>query len=346
MKKSNKFVLGLALTAGIIGCFGTAFALYEKKAEDVEISIGKVTTHADSTAVIKYKLDGIKTYSQLKDVDSGAEDKELDLSSTKLSPDYKKVYIKVPLSFTYKTTDENFTNQDAVVGRFSVKVDIASAVKAAGDVTVSAKLNGYGSSDTYFTKNKAYDFFETTYTSTSDASVTKHIDTAVNASAISCLITIDMSNSLTDDKFFDLTNTLDGANAFDVALNWEPYKSQEEFDTNLIPNAYVRGDYSNWQIREGYQMVPNIFGSVKTKDSYPGVEWQYKILKNFTTIKVYDSSVGEDDAGHWIGCGDVSEAGSNAKIEDNGNATISKDESYNVYYTRYGSTGFSVTKNS
>ncbi len=338
MKKKNKFILGTALTAGVIGCFGTAFALYKKDAGDVEISIGKITSHADSTAVIDYSLAGITTYSAY-DESNSENNVAIDLSTTKLSPTYNKIYAKVPLSFSYSTEDANFTSQEAVVGRFSVTVDIAEAVRKAGDVKVSAALKGYGSTDTYFTRNKVSDFFDTTYNSET-ATATKYIDTAVDKSSIYCLLTIDMSSSLTDDKFFDLTNTLNGANAFDVKLNWEPYKNQTDFDGNLVPNAYVRGDYSDWQIREGYQMVPNIFGSKTNAKGYPLIEWQYKILKNFTTIKVYDSVIdATNDDNCWVACrGGKKDAKGNSVIPDgdmSGNATIYSDNSYDIYYVRY-----------
>lgn len=347
MKKMNKFIVAASLTAGVIGCFGAAFALYKKAESPLNIGIGKVTTHGDSTAVINYSFgDGVTAYKDetLKNT--------ISLKDNVISPEINKVYLKVPLQFKYTTEDANFTSQGTTVGRFSVTVDINEKVRTAGDVVVGAKLCGYEKVtitgddqqnydvDTYFTAEKTKNFFDTTFNNETTTKVTKYIDTAVDKTSIYCVISIDMSAAMTDDnyKYYDLVNELKTGNAFDVSLNWEGYKSTlANFDTKLVPNAYVRGDYSDWGIREGYQMVPNIKGRVNIgsddKNWEWGVEWTYKILKNFSVIKVYDESDTLVNDSGWVYCRGVA-AGSGATKEDNGNATLDSTKTYNIYYKR------------
>lgn len=335
MKKSNKFVLGLVLSAGVIGCFGTAFALYENKtdAKDFSIGIGSVVSHTESDDNINYKFGAIATYS-----DATCETE----FTGKLNPDNNKVYVKIPLSFDY-TKSATTSAQDTVVGHLKVQVDIAESV--AKNTTVSAKLTGYDKNgegqtvSTYFTKNKMSDFFsEANYTTTAAengyVSQTKWIDTAVDASSISCVVGIDMSSALTANGFLDLAEI---DNAFKVTVDWSPYKEtyaegETWTDDNLKPTAYVRGDNSDWQCLEDYRMVPNIYHSGDL------VEWQYKLLKGFTEIKVYDSSettLASD--GGWIYC----RAGEKYKDDkkdsvklDGGNASLYANNSYSIYYTR------------
>lgn len=339
MKKMNKFIVAASLTAGVVGCFGAAFALYKKAESPLNIGIGKVTTHGDSTAVINYSFgDGVTAYKDetLKNT--------ISLKDNVISPEINKVYLKVPLQFKYTTEDANFTSQGTTVGRFSVTVDINEKVRTAGDVVVGAKLCGYTQNsdglDTYFNTVKSGEFFDTTFNKDTKKAVTKYIDTAVDKTSIYCVISIDMSAAMTDDnyKYYDLVNELKTGNAFDVSLNWEGYKSTlTDFDTKLVPNAYVRGDYSDWGIREGYQMVPNIKGRVNIGSDDNnwewGVEWTYKILKNFSVIKVYDESDTLVNDSGWVYCRGVKE-GSGATKEDNGNATLDSTKTYDIYYKR------------
>lgn len=344
MKKTNKFILGAALTSGVIACFGSAFALYKKLGTDVSIGIGSVKSHTDSSDIVTYKIGTPTTYknSTLDD------DDVIDLTTAKLSPELNKLYVKVPLSFEYGT---NLTTsaQDTAVGHLNVKVDIDSAIAAKG-TKVTANLLGYSSTDgdTYFTKSKMDNFFATadysTLTAGEDGFVSQsgYIDTAVDASSISCLITIDMSSALTDDNFLDLAEI---TKAFNVTINWSPYQTEaystgESWtDAKLAPTAFVRGDRSDWQTMEDYRMVPNIDAAKsKTVDGATDylVEWKYTLLKDFSTIKVYDSSesVLKDDGG-WIYCrgGTYDEAGTAVDVTG-GNAKLDKNSSYNVYYTR------------
>ncbi len=346
MKKTNKFILGAALTSGVIACFGSAFALYKKLGNDVSIGIGSVKSHTDSSDVVTYKIGTPTVY---KNSALGTDD-VIDLATAKLSPELNKLYVKVPLSFEYGT---NLTTsaQDTAVGHLNVKVDIDSAIAAKG-TTVTANLTGYkkenDTADTYFTKSKMDNFFATadysTLTAGADGFVSQsgYIDTAVDASSISCLITIDMSSALTDDNFLGLAEI---TKAFNVTINWSPYQTEayatgESWtDAKLAPTAFVRGDRSDWQTMEDYRMVPNI-NAAKSKTVENGteylVEWKYTLLKDFSTIKVYDSSetVLKDDAG-WIYCraGTYNAAGTPVDVSG-GNAKLDKNSSYNVYYVR------------
>jgi hypothetical protein len=324
MKKMNKFVLGLAFTSIIVGSFGTAFALYKNttNASDMSIGIGTVQSHTESTDNVTYKIGTTEMYS------NEALTTKIE-SNAKLSPDLNKVYVKVPLSFEYGET-KTTSKQDTALGRFKVKVEINESIAKKG-ATVGASLKGYSKAtvdnaeyDTYFTKNKMSDFFATTYSETT-TSVEKHIDTAVDASNIYCVITIDLSTALSESNFYDVAEI---SNAFTVTLNWGGYDSSyTDFDSNLVPTAYIRGDLSDWKNLEDYQMVPNI------NAAYDIVEWKYKLLKGFSKIKVYDSSETQLSTNGWIPCRGV-DKDSGATKETDGNATLDKEKSYDIYYTR------------
>ncbi len=344
MKKTNKFILGAALTSGVIACFGAAFATYKKLGSDISIGIGEVKGHTDSSDVVTYKIGTPTTYKS----NSFDEDNKIDLTTTKLSPELNKLYINVPLSFEYG--DNLVTSaQETAVGHLNVKVDIDSAIAAKG-TTVTANLKGYskdgGTKETYFTTAKMNNFFSSKNYNDSELTVVDgfvsqsgYIDTAVDVSNISCVICIDMSSALsdTDKAFLDLANI---AKAFKVAINWSPYQEtaystgESWTDAKLAPTAYVCGDRSDWQTMEDYRMVPNINASKVNASSEYLVEWKYTVLKDFSTIKVYDSK--ETVYGDtWLRCrGGHLKDGTNVSIDDYGNATLDSTDSYNVYYTR------------
>ena len=341
MNKKNKILLGIALTSGVVASFSTAYALYENKtnASDFSIGIGSIASHTDSKDNVTYKFGEIKTYSN--------EGLTTELGTTKLSPKQNKVYIKVPLSFEYGET-QTTSPQNSALGRFSVTVDIENKLAYCG-AKVSAQLKGYSKGkgddgddgslqETYFTTNKMIDFFGTTYSYQKDGntvgnindvesgytSVTKFIDTAVDAKNIYCVITIDFSSGLKDDCFFDLA---DITNAYKVTLNWGQYKdTYSDFDSDLIPTAYVRGDLSSWKDLADYQMVPNI------NKAYNIVEWEYKLLKGFSKIKVHDSRE-TTLSSTWIPCRGF-DNGAGVSKDSVGNAILDKSKSYHIYYTR------------
>ncbi len=339
MNKKNKILLGIALTSGVVASFSSAYALYVNATNGSEFSIGigSVASHTDSSDTVTYKFGAIKTYSD----ESLGDDKEL--GNTKLSPDQNKVYIKVPLSFEYGET-KTTSPQNSALGRFSVTVDIKNKLAAKG-AKVSAQLKGY-KDGTYFAAHRMSDFFETTYSSTSNdtqtigesyTSVTKYIDTAVDASSIYCVITIDFSGVFTETNFPDWAEI---TNAYKVTLNWgDAYddnnadesgvkKVYSDFESILKPTAYVRGDLSDWKDLADYQMVPNINATGSTEK----VEWEYRLLKGFSKIKIFDSSETVLNDNGWIYCRGV-EADSGAAVAD-GNATLDKDKNYHIYYTR------------
>ncbi len=360
MKKSNKFVLGLALTAGVIGCFGTAFALYENKtnAEDKTITIGSTEGHADSSDKVTYKIGTMEFY---KDEECSTNNKFAE--SDKLSPNLNKVYVKVPLSFEYSSDNKTVSPQDSVLGHLNVKVDVVEKIANLG-TTVTAKLKGYnkgiGDSDasveTYFTANKMADFFlgdggaQVDYKNLTESSGYRtrnaSIDTAIDKNNIYCVVGINMSEALTADNFFKLAEISD---AFKVTVNWSPYQTtayangETWRDENLIPTAYVRGDLSDWESKDDYQMVPNINGA------YNIVEWEYRLLKGFTRIKVFDAKETECSTDGWIYCKGFKE-GSGASILDNGDVKLDSTKYYKVYYKRNetteGKKGFYVDSDS
>lgn len=343
MKKANKFILGAALTSGVIACFGAAFATYKKLDSDINIGIGEVKGHTDSSDVVTYKIGTPTTYKS----NTYEEADKIDLTTAKLSPELNKLYVKVPLSFEYGT---NLTTsaQDTAVGHLNVKVDIDSAIAAKG-TTVTANLMGYskdGTAETYFTTTKMDNFFSDKNYNDSELtavdgfiSQSGYIDTAVDASSISCVICIDMSSALsdTDKAFLDLANI---TKAFKVTINWSPYQKtaystgESWMDEKLAPTAYVCGDRSDWQTMEDYRMVPNINASKTNDSSEYLVEWKYTVLKDFSVIKVHDAK--ETVYGDtWLRCrGGHLKNGTNVTIDDYGNATLDSTDSYNVYYTR------------
>ncbi len=321
MKKYNKLVISLVLGASVVATFGTAYALYTNKvnAKDYTIGIGSVESHTDSTDEVTYKLGTVKAYKAdtLADTDAINAD-------TKLSPEVNKVYLKVPLTFEYGKT-ETTSAQDSVVGRFKVDVTVDEKIaKITDGAKVEAKLVGYqqnGNTDTYFTANKLSNFFTGTFSS-EKKTLSGFIDTAVDKTSIYSVITLDFSTAFNDTNYL---NVAELTSAFSVSLSWSAYStSMEDFDTNLIPSAYVRGDKSDWKSLEDYAMVPNI------NAQYDIVEWQYKLLKGFSKIKVFDANETKLNDNGWIKCKYVD----GATKESDGNATLDKTKSYTVYYTR------------
>ena len=320
MKNKHKFLLSLALSAGVIATFGASYALYKNasKALPFNITIGDIQTHTDSQKNLNYSIGTISSFKY--DNGSWAE-----WGDDKLNPTYNKVKISVPLSFEY---DSGFTfKQKYVSGTFSVSVSLNEDIPTG--TKVSANLTGYSEVDSapttnYFISGKQGDFFNTTF-SQGDSAVTKYIDTAIDSSHIKCEIILDFSTSITEDNFLDLAE-LDSA--YNVTLNWGVYDAtgRSDADTNLKPDAYIVGDMSDWDMYEDYALVPNLASS-KTV-----VEWMYTGLKGASLVKVRDLSStiswNDSDDATWVGC-------RNATFkQDNGNAKIDKDTSYDVYYLR------------
>lgn len=336
MKNKNKLVTSLIIGTSIVASFGTAFALYENFEDNgkINIDIGTVDNHTDSKDSVKYTLGTAEFYKDSALANS--------VGSDKLSPDLNVVYVKVPLGFEY---NENCTvaQQESMIGRFSSTVTIDNALVGKG-VVVSANLTGYGDETTYFTTNKTIDLYNTNGKLGSEvSSVSSFIDTAITASGISCVFKLDFSAAIKADTYIT-SGLTELTKAFSISLSWVPYSSSlEEFDVNLQPTAYIRGDNSDWQSLEDYQMVPNI--------GHKGneVEWKYKLLKGFTSMKVFDELDTVINDNGWIplrGYGDDS----GLTCETGGNATLNKDTSYDIFYVRNadpdenGKRGFWVNK--
>lgn len=317
MKKYNKLVVSLVLGASVVATFGTAFALYKnvEGAKDYSIGIGSVQSHTDSDDNVNYLIGTLAAY----------KDESLTTAygtTDKLTPDNSKVYLKVPLSFEY--TQSNTTSaQETALGRFSVSVTVDDKIAAIENgAKVEAKLVGYTKNEnevTYFTENKLSNFISKTFSNDSKT-IDGFIDTAVDASSIYCVVTLDFSTACsTADNYLKVAEI---QNAFSASLTWKPYdKAMTDFDTNLIPTAYIRGDASDWKSYADYQMVPNI------NAKYNIVEWKYKLLKGFSKIKVYDENETKL-TDKWI------KAKTGVTTDSQGNAVLDKDTSYNIYYTR------------
>lgn len=318
--------------------------MYQNKtgAQDFSIGIGEVQSYTESDDTITYSVGTVA----FKKYDSDGTLKGWDKNDL-LSPDLNKIVVQVPLSFKYSDNLVAAAPQDYALGRLSVSASINENIP--GGTMVSAKLVGYSKAGdnkdqaTYFTTNKMGNFLGTkganekypenvTFSEKGASAITGYIDTAIDATNIYCQIEYDFSSSITANNFFDLAE-LD--KAFEVSVTWNGYKSvydgedhdgktYEAFDTNLKPDAFIRGDLSNWEDFDDYRMVPNI------NHAGTDVEWMYKLLKGFSQIKVYDGS--SNTTNKWIGC-----RGTNSKsvsFSSDFNAVLTKENSYNIYYVR------------
>ena len=345
MKRSNKLILSLALGSTVVATFGTAFALYKSGFNDSKtITIGTVHTNADTEGTIHYIINTpTSTYYKW---DSGTDTGSEVAGATALSPDVNRVMINAGLSFEYESGYSG-AKQLTTVGRFTVTVALNEKIPEG--TNVYARLKGYDSvvtqgTSTYFTENKQSDFLKEETIAQGSTAVSGYIDTAVEVSGISCDITLDFSNSITDANFLDIAEL---TNAYNVTLKWEPYSSTlSEFDSNLVPNVGIRGDKASWaENLEAYVMVPNI-RSAAEKDSTKKVEWYYKGLTGFNLAKVYDGGLDSP----WIGCRGTD--ATRASVTEDGNANIkftNLENKYDVYYVRGGTdtddVGFWVSNN-
>lgn len=338
MKNKNKLVASLIIGASIVASFGTAFALYQNFEDDgkINIDIGTVDSHTDSKDAVTYTLGAAEFYK-----DSTLENS---VGSEKLSPDLNIVYVKVPLGFKYND-GSTVAQQESMIGRFTSTVTIDNALIGKG-VKVSANLTGYGETTTYFTTNKTIDLYKSNGTLGAEvSSVSGHVDTAVTASGISCVFKLDFSAAIKAEDYIT-SGLTEIEKAFNISLSWVPYSSTlSDFDKNLTPTAYIRGDNSDRQSLEDYQMVPNI------EHEGDEVEWKYKLLKGFTSMKVFDSLDTVINDNGWVPLRGY-DATSGLTCELGGNATLNKETSYDIFYVRNanadreGRRGFWVNKSS
>ncbi len=328
MKKYNKLILSLVLGAGVVATFGASYALYKniENAEDKTITIGSVLSRGETTGNVNYSFDTVKSY--IYDV-SNTSFVDLDTAEQKLSPMYNQIKIVAPLTFAYESSVSAF-EQSYALGRLSVSISIDKALPAG--TKAYAYLTGYSGSDdgsttnTYFYTNKRQDFFNTTFTTSTDESsnptntlVSKFIDTAIPKTGISCEIVIDFGDSITSSNFLNLAEL---SSAYNVTLNWGGYKSSyTDFDTNLIPTAYIAGTHSNWEDWQQYELVPNVVHAGNE------VEWMYTKLTNSSLLKIHDVYKNS-----WVAYNDS--GSNNVSIASDGNVSVDKVISYDLYYTR------------
>ncbi len=364
MKTKNKILLGLAASSGVVASFGATFALYQNtdKASAFNIGIGTVKTITGSNDELKYKFGEIKAFS-----DESLATSINTLSTFKFKPQGEgdtaaqdKLYLKVPLSFENPSerSDKNSANQKYAVGTLKVKVDVNSEIAKAGNVAVSAKLQGYdkakgSASETYFTKHKSDDFFVTN-TGTKDTfaeaanSVTHYIDTAIDQNNIYCVIGLDLSKTIDKDNFINLGSL---SNAFTITLDWGEYdtsitangiagRDKADLDSKLNPDLWITGDKNGWvndKINNDYQLVPNLAAEYYEESGDAKVEWTYAGLTTFGKLKVYDNTL--DENAKWISCRNPTTKQTNnpgVKSESDGNAvlTIQDGYAYDVFYKR------------
>ncbi len=331
MKNRNKFLVSLALSAGVIATFGASYALYinADSADPLKIQIGSVTTHTDSTATLSYKVGEVS--SKKYDTDSNSW---IDWGDDKLNPTYNKVQITAPLSFEY-SSDYSGAKQPYIGGTLGITVSLSENIP--DGTTVSANLTGYNTeySGSYFAIHKQGKLFNgnsdgTSVFSSTTRSYTSYISTAIDKDSISAVIELDFSNSLTSSKFLDLAET---TNAYSISLSWGEYDTEHGNDENLKPGAYMIGDMTDWDTKklfEDYALVPNL------KNTEGNVEWMYSGLTNASMVKVYDKI----QSSPWISC----KSSNTLYYQEGGNAKITSTDMYTVTYKRGDSEGFWITK--
>jgi hypothetical protein len=240
----------------------------------------------------------------------------------------KKVYVKLPLSFETITSGGR-SDQDSALGRLTLNIDLNG--KLASSAKVYAQLKGYTKG--WFQHYMLGKFIDTTGTSKiSNHSVSGTMDTAIDASSIYALVTLDFSNA-------DATTLGHVTSAFNISVNWSAYGSNMTgFSDSIKPVAYIIGDKSGWNLSssEIYQMTPNIFSEKKVNDENV-VEWMYKDLTGFSELKVLHNNDGTWDKG----VNSCSYNGvSGGSIGSGGNAVVN-GKTCTVYYAT-GESTFSV----
>ncbi len=284
MRTKNKILLGIAATSGVVASFGAAFALYNntKNADEFNIGIGSVKSITSSTDEVKYKIGTISTYSD--------EECKTSVTSPKISPDLKKVYVKVPLGFENpgNRTDTNSVNQDYATCTLKVEIKANEKLVDLGNVKATAKLQGYSTlatngdvNSTYFSEYKQSNFVDNTFSSTDGKfdsttnTITRYIDTGIDKdSTVYCVIGLDLSSALDDTNmnssdstknFLSLANL---SGAFSITLSLGEYddgtgtstrikddgendtKVVRDIDTNLNPDLWITGDKNGWKSDE------------------------------------------------------------------------------------------------
>ena len=220
----------------------------------------------------------------------------------------KKVYVKVPLSFSTITSGGRAA-QDSAVGRLKVDIDLNGELLEGASVTAS--LKGF-TDGTWFGTYMSGDFInETALTASSSTKIQGTMDTAISQTGIYALITFDFTGS----NAYALSHAL---NAFRVNATWSAYQdTMTDFEDSIKPVAYIAGDANSWATSNLiHQMVPDLTATGSA------VTWFYKNLTGFSKIKVVHN-------GGWNGCRYCEPWDYEDTTSD---ATLTSTTSYNVYY--------------
>ncbi len=258
--------------------------------------------------------------------------------------DTKKVYVKVPLTFHTITTAGRVA-QETAVGRLNMDVLLNEDLRSGTNVTVS--LKGY-KAGTWFYKYMTGNFIDSASTSYGSAGYSSNMDTAIRASGIYALVTLDFTSA-------DSYSLQNAANVFSISTKWSAYStSMAGFADSVKPVYSVLGTFNGWAILETYQMVPDI-DDTTTKADGKAIDvpvWSYRNLdvsgvSGDNQLKVYSNS----GNGTWIGCRSVQNPGNTGEWwnydNKSANANVSeyknKGKKCNVYYfTGYSTDSFYV----
>ena len=230
------------------------------------------------------------------------------VESTDAIASLKKVYVKVPLSFSTITSGGRAA-QDSAVGRLKVDIDLNGELLEGASVTAS--LKGF-TDGTWFGTYMSGNFInETALTASSSTKIQGTMDTAISQTGIYALITFDFTNS----NAYALSHAL---NAFRVNAVWSAYKdTMSDFTDSIKPVAYITGEENGWVTTNLiHQMVPDLTATGSA------VTWVYKNLTGFSKIKVVHN-------GGWNGCRYCEPYDYQDTTSD---AALTSTTSYNVYY--------------
>ncbi len=274
MNKKYKLLAASLAVTGTIATVATAFALYQKNAEGVEITIDNIKGHTASTDTINYTL-GAGTLKAAKTGEGYATASVVDA----ISPEYSQYWIEMPVGFEYvKGSGENAPEQDSVAGNLDASLTLEDGL-AALNPTTSFYVMGY-TDGTYFAhhcnlaQDKSFSAEATT--------ISGNLDIATAKTGQTLVMWLDFGTSLTDEAFMPFA----GKAAYSGTVDWG-----QAADT-LNPAAYVVGTGNAWKVEDDFMMVPSL-----TSNDTEHVTWEYKGLTDFTQLKCLRNDV-------WFGGAD------------------------------------------
>lgn len=271
MNKKYKLLAASLAVTGTIATVATAFALYQKNAEGIEITIDNIKGHTSSTDTINYTL-GAAT---LKAAKTG-EGYDVATTVETISPEYSQYWIEIPVGFEYvKGSGENAPEQDSVAGNLKASLKLEDGLAALSPKT-SFYVKGY-TDGTYFAHhcNLAND----KSFSAEEKTISGNLDIATAKTGQTLFMWLDFGTSLTDDAFMPIA----GKAAYSGTVDWGLAAG------TLNPAAYVVGTGNAWKAEDDFMMVPSL-----TNTDTEHVTWEYKGLTGFTQLKCL-----RDDA--WFG---------------------------------------------